>query len=133
MSVPKVDGQHVLSMYFVFYIFDGWSIVKLTGTFFAIWGGLGALLGRSWALFGPLGALLRPLGEVLGALLGALWASWGAPEASWEPKRVPKGSQNRPKIDQKIDPKIDPKSSRIRDGQNRSGATPADVSEGSEG
>ena len=31
---PKVDGQHVLSMCFFFYIVDGWSIVKLTGSMF---------------------------------------------------------------------------------------------------
>ena len=26
---PKVDGQHVLPMYFFFYIVNGWSVVKL--------------------------------------------------------------------------------------------------------
>ena len=64
---------------------------------------------------GPLGALLDPLGALLARSGGLLGRSWGLLEAS--------------KIDQKIDPKIDPKSSRIREGQNRSGATPADVSE----
>ena len=29
---PNVDGQHVLSMRFFFYMFDGWSIVKFTGS-----------------------------------------------------------------------------------------------------
>ena len=29
-----VVGQHVLSMCFFFYIFDGWSLVKLTGSMF---------------------------------------------------------------------------------------------------
>ena len=31
---PKVDGQHALSMYFFFYIFDRWSIVMLKGSMF---------------------------------------------------------------------------------------------------
>ena len=33
---PKVDGQHALSMYFFFYIVDGWSIVKLTGSMYSL-------------------------------------------------------------------------------------------------
>ena len=28
----EVDGQHVFSLIFFFDIFDGWSIVKLTGS-----------------------------------------------------------------------------------------------------
>ena len=30
----EVDGQHVFSLIFFFDIFDGWSIVKLTGSMF---------------------------------------------------------------------------------------------------
>ena len=132
MSVPKVEGQHVLSMYFFFCFFDWWSIVKLRGllgrslgllglslaSLEAPWGALEA----SWTSLGPvlghLGALLDPLGALLGRSGGLLGRSWDLLEGS--------------KIDQKIDPKIDPKSNRIRKGQNRSGATPAEVSEGSE-
>ena len=76
---------------------------------------LEALLGPLGTLLDPLGALLDPLGALLGRSGGLLGRSWGLLEAS--------------KIDQKIDPKIEPKSSRIREGQNRSGATPAEVSE----
>ena len=67
------------------------------------------------ALLVPLGALLEPLGALLARSGGLLGRSWGLLEAS--------------KIDQKIDPKMEPKWSRIREGQNRSGATPAEVSE----
>ena len=74
----------------------------------AILGGLGAVFGRSWAVLGGLGALLG--------------RSWGALGGPW-------GDFGRSKIDQKIVPKIDPKSSRIRIGQNRFGATPVVVSE----
>ena len=73
-----------------------------------ILGGLGAVFGRSWEVLGGLGALLG--------------RSWGALGGSWS-------DSGRSKIDPKIVPKIDPKSSRIRDGQNRSGATPVVVSE----
>ena len=136
MSVPKVERQHVLSMYFVFFFFDWWSIVKLRGllgrslgllglslasleapwgALEASWTSLGPVLGHLGALLGPLGALLDPLGALLARSGGLLGRSWGLLEAS--------------KIDQKIGPKIEPKSSRIREGQNRSGATPAEVSE----
>ena len=30
----EVDGQHVFSLIFFFDMFDGWSIVKLTGSMF---------------------------------------------------------------------------------------------------
>ena len=73
----------------------------------AILGGLGAAFGRSWAVLGGLGALWDDLRALLGAL-GRLWEV-----------------QNRSKIDSKIDPK----SSRIRIGQTRSGATPVVVSD----
>ena len=106
-----------------------WAVL---GWSWAILGGLGAVLGRSWAILGRSWAVLGRSWGDLGRSWGGPGGSWGAPEASWRPKRVPKGSQNRPKIDQKSIPKSIQKSSRIRDGQNRSGATPADVSEGSE-
>ena len=84
MSVPKVEGQHVLSKYFFFYIFDLWSIVKLRG-----------VCRRSWDLLGPLGVLLGASWGGLGAswgLLGGSWAllgaSWGALGASWAPPGV---------------------------------------------
>ena len=59
--------------------------------------------------------VLGGLGAVLGrsgALLGGSWGDFG-----------------RSKIAPKIDPKLDSKTSRIRIGQNRSGATPVVVSE----
>ena len=34
--VRIVDGQHVLSMYLFFYIFDQWSVAKLTGSIFCL-------------------------------------------------------------------------------------------------
>ena len=107
MSVPKVEGQHVLSKYFFFYIFDLWSIVKLRG-----------VCRRSWDLLGPLGVLL-------GASWGGLGASWGLLGGSW-------GLLGRSKLGPKFDPKIDPKSSRIRDGPKYTGSTKIRVSEGSE-
>ena len=95
MIGPKVDGQNVLSMYFVFYIVDGWSVVKLTGLRARSWaaletyvGGLGvllgpmlAVLGRSWGLcvrsWAALGAYLGGLGPLLGLMLAMLCRSWG--------------------------------------------------------
>ena len=79
-------------MYFVFYIVDGWSVVKLTGLRVRSWaafgtyvGGLGALLGpmlavvgRSWALMGGLEPLLGPLCPVLGCSWSLCWRSWAA-------------------------------------------------------
>ena len=88
-------------MYFFFYIFDGWSIVKLTGSMFffdiflqrfrwmvdrevdwPVW----VVLGRSWGLcvrsWAALGAYVGGLGAVLGpmlAILGRSWASTGGP------------------------------------------------------
>ena len=132
MSVPKVEGRACFFYVYFLLFFDWWSIVKLRGllghslgflglslaSLEAPWGALEA----SWTSLGPvlghLGALLDPLGALLGRSGGLLGRSWDLLEGS--------------KIDQKIDPKIDPKSSRIREGQNRSGATPAEVSEGSE-
>ena len=73
-----------------------------------IFGDLGAVFGRSWEVL-----------DGLGVLLGR---SWGALGGSW-------GDFGRSKIVPKIDAKIDPKSSRIRIGQKRSGATPVMVSE----
>ena len=99
---PKVDGQHVLSMYFLFYVFDGRSVAQLTGSMFflmfLLWcfrlmvgcevdGHLWAVLcrfrglcERSWAALGTsaggLGPLLGPVGG-LGPLLGPLWEVLG--------------------------------------------------------
>ena len=90
-------------MYFFFYIFDGWSIVKLTGTicsffhsFFNIFDGwsivkltglcgwsyvaLGASVcspGPLWAYVGGLGAVLGTMLEILG-LYRRSWAALGA-------------------------------------------------------
>ena len=82
---PKVDGQHVLSMYFFFYVFDGWSIVKLTGSMFFLdlflrhlrWmvdrevdGPVWVVVGHSWGLsvrsWAALGAYVGGVGAVLG-------------------------------------------------------------------
>ena len=129
-----------MSMYFFFCFFDWWSIVKLRGllgrslgilglsvasleaprgALDASWTSLGPVLGHLGALLGPLGALLGPLGALLARSGGLLGRSWDLLAAS--------------KIDQKNDPKIEPKSNRIREGQNRSGATPVVVSESSGG
>ena len=64
------------------------------------------VLDRSWTLLGS-----------LGVVLGGSWGDLGGS----------RGTLGRSKIDQKIDPKIDPKSSRIREGQNRSGLMFLDV------
>ena len=138
MSVPKVEGRACFFYVYFLLFFDWWSIVKLRGllgrslgllglsmaSLEAPWGALeaswtclGPVLGHLGALLGPLGALLDPLGALLARSGGLLGRSWGLLEAS--------------KIDQKIDPKMEPKWSRIREGQNRSGATPAEVSESS--
>ena len=85
------------------------------GTLATILRGLGALLGALGAILSGLGVLLAALGAILrglGRLLGRSWADFG-----------------RSKIEPKIDPKIDTKSSRIRIGQKRSGATLVMVSE----
>ena len=82
-----------------------WAVLEL----------LDVVLGLSWAVLGRSWAVLEPLGAPLGHSWAVLGHSWSL--------------LDRSKIDQKVDPKIDPKSSRIRDGQNRSGATPVDVSE----
>ena len=104
MSVPKVEGQHVLSMYLFFFFFDWWSIVKLRGvlghslgllglslaSLEAPWGALeaswtclGPVLGHLGPLLGPLGALLDPLGALLARSRGLLGRSWPGLGASW--------------------------------------------------
>ena len=92
-------------------------------------GGLGAILGGLEAVLGTLGAILGDLGAVLGGHR-AIQKSIRNRAGSRRKKnalelRLPRFQS----IDPKIDPKIIPKSSRIRDRQNRSGATPAEVSE----
>ena len=143
MSVPRVEGQHVLSKYFFFYIFDLWSIVKLRGVCRRSWDLLGPLgvllgaswggLGASWGLLGPLGRVLGPLRVLLGCSWGLLGASWGGLGASWGLLGGSWGLLGRSEIGPKIDPKIDPKSSRIRDGHFFTGSTEIMVLEGSEG
>ena len=59
----EVDGQHVLSLRFVFYIFDRWSDVKLSG------------------LCGVLGSLSGPLWVVLRRSWGLCGRPWAAPAA----------------------------------------------------
>ena len=90
-------------MYCVFYIVDGWSVEKLTGSMWSLcnfsstfstdgrsssWcacvGGLGpflwplfAVVGRSWAYVDGLGARLGPMLAVLGRSWAVLGCSWG--------------------------------------------------------
>ena len=80
----EVDGQHVFSLIFFFDVFDGWSIVKLTGLcgwLRSLLGPLCAVLGRSWALCwrsgGGLGTYVGDL-ELLLGLYGRSWAALGA-------------------------------------------------------
>ena len=95
-------------MYFIFYIFDGWSIVKLMGSMFflriflrffrwmvglevdgplgVVFGGSKGLCGWSWAaprasVGGP-GPLSGPLWVVLGRSQGLCGRSWAALKAS---------------------------------------------------
>ena len=97
---------------FIFYVF--YYVFWLFCVFGRSWG----VLRRPWHALGVSGAHVECFGGLLGRSWTLLGRSWGLLEAS--------------QIDPKIDQKIDPKSSRIRDGPNRSGPTPADVSEGSE-
>ena len=94
-------------MCFFFYIFDGWSVVKLTGlcgwSWVALWssvGGLGSLSGPPWAVLGRCqglsgrswanlgasvdgsGLLSGPLWTVLGCSQGLCGRSWAALRAS---------------------------------------------------
>ena len=106
-----VDRQHVLSLHFVFYIFDRWSDVKLTDLCGWSWDGLRAsvgglnpllgpllvVLGRSWGYVGDLGLLLGlcgrsrvalgpsvgGLGPLLEPSLAILGCSWGLCWRSW--------------------------------------------------
>ena len=52
--VRHADGQHVLFMYFFFYVVDGWSDVKLKGLSGWSWAALGASAGDLGPLLGPL-------------------------------------------------------------------------------
>ena len=89
----EVDGQHVFSLILFFDIFDGWSIVKLTGLCGWSWAALGplrAVLGRSWGLYrrswlhlgGSWGLCWRSW-AALGPLLAVLGRSWGRCVRSW--------------------------------------------------
>ena len=60
-------------------------------------------------------------------VLGGLWGVFGEGLGRSWPLGASWGILDQ--IDPKIDPKIEPKSRRIREGQNRSGATPVVVSE----
>ena len=73
----------------------------------------------SWVVLSGLGGLLGPSWAFLG------W-SWEAPGAPWEAPGAPRGD---PKSIKKVDPKLVSKTGRIAMEKNRSGATPADVSE----
>ena len=77
----EVDGQHVFFDTF-FYIFDGWSIVKLTGLCAWCWVALGASECGPGPLLGLCGQWL--LGAML-AILGRSWASTGGPGPPLEP------------------------------------------------
>ena len=80
----EVDGQRAFSMFFFFDIFDGWSIVKLTGlcgrSLVAL-GPLCAVVGRfgglCWRSGGGLGTYVGDLEPLLG-LYGRFWAALGA-------------------------------------------------------
>ena len=70
----EVDRPHVSSLIFVFGMFDGWSIVQLTGFL------LLETLIRSWAVLGPSWAALGRSLALLGrsrAVLGSLWLPLG--------------------------------------------------------
>ena len=117
----------------------GPKVLSLGASWKLLWCLRGELLGPPGALRGPLetdcgpldgpGAFL-PLSRAApgpswgapGPLLAALGGSWASLGRSWR-------LLGRPKLDQKNHPKTDPKTSRIRHGQMRSGATPAEVSE----
>ena len=97
-------------MYFFFYIFDGWSIVKLTGSMFflsmvsyffrlmvglQVEGRLGVVLGCSkgvcgWSWAAPRASVGGPgsLSGLLWAVLGRLGAFVGGPGPSWVRFRV---------------------------------------------
>ena len=77
MSVPKVEGRHVVSMYFFFFFFDWWSIVKLRGLLGRSLGLLGLSLASLGASWGALGPSWGPLGPVW----GPLGASWRRPKS----------------------------------------------------
>ena len=73
-------------MYFVFYIVDGWSVEKLTGSIYSLCTlpSTFSIDSRSWVAPGTyLGSLGLLLGSVLavlggfGPLQGPLWAVWG--------------------------------------------------------
>ena len=93
MIGPKVDGQCVLSMHFVFYIFDGWSVAKFTGSMLClcilslhfllmvgceVYESLWVFEGRSWSLCGRSWAALVAYVGGLGPLLGLCGLSWAA-------------------------------------------------------
>ena len=78
----KVDGQHVLSECVFFYVFDVWSMVKLTGSICFLFelSSTFSLDGRSWswrACVGGLKSLLGPLCAVLGRSWSLCWHSGG--------------------------------------------------------
>ena len=50
----QVDAQHVFSLYFFFYIFDGWSVTNLTGLCRQSSAALGAYVDGLGVLSGPM-------------------------------------------------------------------------------
>ena len=87
------------------------------------------LSGRSWTLWASLGLVLGGSWAVSGQSWELLGTSWGAPGLSRAVLGGSWGGLGRSEIDQKSVRKSTPKSNGIREGQNRSGATPVVVSE----
>ena len=99
----QVDGQHAFSLIFFFDIFDGWSIVKLTGSMLVFdiflrhvrwmvnpevdWP-MWVVLGRSWGLcvrsWVALGGLCWRSGGGLGTYVGDLEPLLGLCGWSWD-------------------------------------------------
>jgi hypothetical protein len=77
-------------MYVFFWMFDGWSVIKLTGLCVRSWaalgvyvGGLGAVFGSMLAISGRFGAAMGGPGPLSGPMLAVLGRSWGLSSQSW--------------------------------------------------
>ena len=89
-SVAKLTGSMFCLCIFVFYIFDRWSDVKLTGlcgwswvAFGASVGGLETVLGPLWAVLGRSRGLCGRSWAFLVAMLAVLECPWGLCWRSW--------------------------------------------------